>query len=387
MILAPVAWNLLSSGTALTAAAAFEKGWPATNLWDADPRKPCRFRNAFTNASDQHCNFNDGAARTATLAAGTRNSHAEMAIAVAAAFNAVSSNWRAYLIQDPGSATRHRWVVLRTAGTASLQILTGANTATNFLREMLGFRNEDRSAAGTHTGDFAAVQGTRDVCLVDLGAGTSATAHGSILCGLDVSPAACLSVSVGSSTAVSDATYIAGDAADDEAALIPYDVAAGARYVRLEVSDFRREDALRAGIGYWYHGPWLDTDAVDPLLDRQEWEVSSFARRPQLRAEPQRRITGHWRPVEKEPREEIDLGFGNRPGLGTLAPEVESVLAALGREEKVLVCWDKTREPHRNTRLCRLRETPTITKRPADGPRGRWSVSLKLETVPVRVGA
>jgi len=370
VILAPLAWNALTGATVSTDAEAFQRGCPASNLWDSDPRKLCLSRGQFTvtAATNDSVEFDDGSAQSTTVAAGLYNSPAEVAIAIAAAMNAVSSAWQVYWIQ--GSTNRYRFVVKRTTGTGALTIATDDDSV---FKHLLGFRDADRSAAATHTGDYAVTSAPRDSVLVDLT--TAKPADCTFLAYPQLSPGGVVRVCTGTTTACSDSTDVVGDSADSECLYLGYAATRSARYVRLDLSDSRRHDAPRAGAGYWYHGP---------VWDSLEWDVESYQRSLEPRYAANRSLTGQLYAGEVAPVERVRVAFTSGAGLEPRdAHEAENLLAALGINGLVFVALDPTYEPHRESMLARLTAMPSLERVAAESPAGRWRLTLEFERVPV----
>ena len=371
MIIAPLADNLLTAGTWLDSANLYELEAGPANLTDADPLKTCRPRGTYTVTANVNDDItgNDGAPFVATIAAGTYSSPQELAVATMAALNAASSNWLVH--QSQIAATACRWILKRSSGTASLD----PTVADSALRYLFGFRAEARTAAASHTGDFSSIHAPRqDLGTCDLATAKPATA--AIFAGIDASAGAALSVSMGTTTAATDATWYTGEAFEGEAVYLPF-AAATYRYARFTVTDPRRDDRARIGCGYTWYGVPFDTDRSN-RSDRIEWEVSSYQRSGELRSILTRMRDGSLVVSEVEPGERIKVGFNSRPGLSPgMMYGLRVLLRSLGNNALALVCFD-TRRPATMTRLCRVVSAPTFESLALQSAHGRWSLALEF---------
>lgn len=97
-------------------------------------------------ATDTKLDFNDGAVKVATIAAGFYKDPIEMAATIQNAMNAVSSG-----ITVSYSSSTGKYTITKASGTLSLLFATGANLA-NSIADKIGFSATDLSAALTYTG-------------------------------------------------------------------------------------------------------------------------------------------------------------------------------------------------------------------------------------------
>lgn len=376
MIIATESSNILKAAatSVLTSALAFEVGFPAANAVTTDLRQVLRWARGHTVTAgvNDKDDFDDGSGRTATLNAGLYSPQ-EFAAEVARARNAVSSAGQAWWLQ--GSSNRYRLVISRTAGTWSALVATGANAATNALRLLGGFRNEDRAAAATLTGDYATILGPYASIRYDLGSAKQANVAAVV--NPRCSPAAVWELGAGATTACTDATWTWGNAHDTELLVLPL-TAFSYRYVEFRCIDPRRTDESSVGAGYLYLGQGFDTDSSADV-DRVNFEAESYARSLEIRSTLTPSIVGPAHLDELEPGERFGVAFGSLPGLAPgMFPAVQTLVAGLGHSGWALVMLDST-EPHRESAWCRLVDVPTSGRQfGADGA-GRWSLPLQFE--------
>ena len=389
MKLAPLSWSLLSSATTVsTNAAAWTKGFPAANLWDIDFRKVALARGLFVvDATNNKIDFTRAGAKVATLASASYYSPTEFAIEVARAMTAADgAAWRCWWLQ--GSTNRHRFVLGPNSGTATLDIATGPNVTVNALQLLAGFRKQDRAAAATHTGDLACVHGTTptgspgDILDVDLG--SAKAAHGSVIIYSRLSPGGLVGLSYSSSNPATGVGVTVDDSADSEIQAVFLSSAVAYRYWRLTLSDPRRTDAQLNGAGYWYLGPFFDTDNTTTSADAKDWEWSSYARGGALRLSSAEGLTGQPFISELLPGETFSIAFDSAPGLGNdQIAAMQDVCAQLGVNTYCIVALDTTNEPVRETTFCRGTALPTFERSPVQSKLGRWRLTLTFEKVVV----
>jgi hypothetical protein len=293
------------------------------------------------------------------------------------ALNAVSSNWYAYWSQ--GESARHRFVLGRTSGTASLLCSSGANASSNALVLLAGFAARDRAAASTHTGDFAAIHGGHEEVLVDLG--SPIAGDGSFLANVDLSPSAHVMVGIGSTDEAVSVTFMFSGSHDDEVMFLPYG-GSRARYVALKVIDPRREDRPRGAVGHWYHGPVLDT-ARTFETSPTDYVVTSYRRTLEPKHKISTGIAGHHFISEVAPGEAFSVEFSAPAISSAVAPGVQRLLDEVGTSGLMFVSLDSA-ELQRESRLVRLTEIPQMRRVPVGTPSGRWQLSLTMEAVAIR---
>jgi len=357
LIIAPWEWSLLNAAGAsvTTSTSSFELAFPASNLFTADKRQPAVFRGGFlvVTGSNDKIDFR-GNTKHATLNAGWYRSPAEFAQEIARAMTAADTvEWRWWWKQ--GSTDRHRFEGGPITGTSTLDILTGTSHTKNSLNLLAGFRNQDRTAASTHTGDFAAIH-SRDQVVVDLG--LTATAHASFIVGLKSSPDAVVWLqedSVDPPTA-SDGIYFPGHA--DESILALYNIVGSLhRYVGLNINDAANSAAQRTQIGAWWYGPVFNT--MRTTLYSIEWEWQSYKRKGELHRAEVDGVLGRPFFSEMAPGETFSVSFASAPGLNPeLIAPAQSLMETLGNHGLAFVGLDPVNEPIRETRLCYLTPSP-----------------------------
>lgn len=389
MKLAPFAWNLITGGQpgseapggvtpTIANATHFQVGNDAGKLYSTDFNYLTLWRGPFEVEAgiNDASNFNDGAAKTATVTPGVYLSPMELAIALAAAHNAVSSNFVGLWRQDEDA--RYRFELKRTSGTCSLQIASGADTASNILKLLCGYRNQDRSAAATHTGDYAAVHGDDDLSL-QIDVGDRAGANVAIIVNPQWSPGGSWSVSMGSTSAATDQVFYASHSFDDELMILPFPEIQLYRYVHLHISDPKREDYPRIGLGYFYYGAWFDlSDSTE--VDANSFEVQSLSRRAVFRSKLLPGLSATPHTEEIHPGEVFTVSWQSNPGMGPAhETEIERLLLSLGTSAYLFVILDDQTEPHRDTILARVLDPPKIDRIGSQSSHGRYQITLTLE--------
>ena len=380
MYLMPLSWNELSSATIDEPAAAFLKGFPVANLYDAnDIRRPALCRGRVTVKADVPIgsgNYNiDVGAGSCAVAQSEYYSVTEWCQAVAAALGSIDSRWRCRWLQ--GSTNRYRVEIFMTSGTDTL--LCGTQpTGLNALVKDGGFRAQDRAAAASHVGDYPVT------CGIGSGGGTFGSngdrvtitlasaepIDASVILGPYLSPGACPHEAL--------ALPVFGDAQDDE--VIAHFDSSNIPGATLNFGDARRTDSSISGASYWYIGPaWNSDNAANH--DRMEWSVESYSRQSSLRHIRTSGITGVPFFAEMQSGERFRVGF-NSPGLSAGdTSSLEAIVSAAGHTGYVIVALDPTNEPNRETRLCRLTGDTGLSRQAWQGPYGRYPVSLEFEVV------
>jgi len=380
MLIAPLAWNLLSSGAVSTAAAAFAHGHPAANLFDEDPLKVAVWRGQFYVQAgvNDDVDFTEAgpAVRAGVVAPGVYPSPQEYWAAVAAAMNGAggSTDYRAYIVQ--GSADRYRGEIANPSIGFTLDINSGPGAATGTLSLLGGFRDEDRASLNTHTADFAAIHGptTGDSIAFDLT--TAQLAHGAFVAGLQASPLACIEIKAGTTTGVADATERFAVAHDSEVQALVFGSPLAYRYVQARIYDSTGEEVPQVAAGYLYYGPLWDSDSLVEA-DHHDYEIASYRRRLDMRMQAGVDIGG--RPViaEVRPGQRLSLAFGQGPGLGSGAPQLDALLEVMGHNSYAFIVVDV--DEHRETMLCRVVGDPAWVRSDIESKAGRWSVALECE--------
>lgn len=396
MIACAASDNLLASATVVDSAAAFLRGFPGANAWDTDLGRPAIMRGRVKVPTTYYVDFNDGAVRAAILSPQTFNSVTEALVYLAARMNAVSSGWRASWLQ--GSDNRYRLRLWRASGTGSLLNASGVNAVANALVLLFGFGAYDRADAAAHVGDFAVTQAPKDQLAADLGA-AGKVAEFDFVVRPGLSQGGGVSVTVGSTSPVDSAadarTLHATGAWDTEIAFLRWSTLYPHRYAGLNLADPRREDSTLASVGYWYHGPGLDTDRPDgavvyslasrstvqvPHRTRDEWERGSWRSKPEVRAVVTRGVAGHVHVSEVEPGRRCSVSWGDAPGYGPEgSPALRRFLTALGTGRLGLFALDPDREPHRESFAGYLTSDPRIEHTADESPLGTYRVTLELE--------
>ena len=374
MRIAPLAWDLLAGVATSTDAKACWKGLPDANLTNLDLRRPAITRGTWTVATgvNDALDVDEGGGElTATIAAGTYYGPGAYGAAVMAALDAVGAAWQAFQLH--GSSDRHKWLLRPPSGTAELLCGTGTNVATSAWAD-LGYRAEDRAAAATHTGDFAAISGTGgDRLLYDLG--SAKPAQMAALVRPYLSPGARPVRRFGTTSAVSSASATFGDW-DSELMVAFFGSTLEYRHVRLDLVDPRRHDIPETGACLAYLGRYWEPET--------NWEWSGYSRQGQQLTRTQAGIEGHPFLSELAAGERFSLKWGSDPGMPdqdwqTLA----GLITTLGLNGYALVAMDPENEPTRETRVCRVQQMPTVERVLRDSAAGRWTVSMELEVVPV----
>jgi len=381
VIIAPVDSNLLSAGTVLTSALAFEHACPVSNLFTPDMRQLARWTGQFivdatNNKSD---GTNGGGAWVATLASGTYYGPTAYAQELARAHTAAHGTaMQCIWIQGSyfNTPPTHKFT-LTSADVSTLDVLTGPNNAVSALRFGAGYRNQDRTELGN--GDFACIHWPHDQVVVDLG--TPLGAHASFLVLPDFSPAARVYIKAGDAAdfSGSTATYKFTDAAASKlmatfipAGSVPY------RYIGLFIQDPHREDKAQTALGHWWYAPTLDTDRASDW-GRVEWEAPSYSRKLAIRRHETRGVRGQPFLAAMEPGEQVTVSFKSAPGISPGAEDaVRSTLASIGTSRLAFVALKPTTDPHRESFLCRV--TPSALERtPGNDADARLSMSFNLE--------
>ena len=377
MRIAALSRNLLTGGTITTAAAAFERAAPASNLLTLDPRQRAVWRGGFlvvaTPTGSDKIDFTvGGTPKVATLTDDTY-SPTERAQHVAARLSAADGvTWHGWWSQ--GSTNRYRFTCQRSSGTASLDLATGPNAARSALRKVDGFRGQDRAAAQTHTGDYAAKDGVQGVSI-----NVASPQHA----------AACFLVGVTASPGLVGGVVTDGAVRWQLGEYDPELMAAWAptptlvSTAQLSLSDAWAESPQRIGASYWYLGPVWDSDRAGDA-GRIDWEWSTYSVSSILdRTEQTSSTTGKPFFVERKPGARFGVAFRSAPGLSPAgASAFRDLILELGRTRLAVVALDPVGEPQRETRLCRI-APPPFSRAPVCDPDGRWSASIECEWVRV----
>jgi hypothetical protein len=348
------------------------------DLAGTDPRYGLEWRGTYHTSANTYVDFNDGVARVATIAAATWNSPNELAQVVKTAMLAVSTLIEVYWRSD--GTERYRFEIARSAGTLSLQTLTGVNTASNILTLLMGFRNQDRAAAATHTGDFAA--GHDYLSLThDHGLDAGNSADCAFIANPGLSPGASIQIRAGATTAVSSVTIVAANAFDNQVIYIPFAESLNYRYSQLRIYDPWQTERARSSIGLWYYGPAWDSDLAG-TTGPANYPSTSYERTYVPRSERATGRDGHVFLAEVEPGDTFRVAFDSDAGLGPEGqPGLEHLLAALGKESLCWVALDPDNEPHRESALCRVVTSPVFERIATQSQRGRFHVALEFERV------
>ena len=354
--------NLLTAATVTTPSNSFEPGFPAANLANSDPRQPAVWRGGFlVEAGVNDAIDADGDTVHATLTPGWYYSPVEFAQEIARAMtDAAGADWLCWWLQ--GSTNRSRFVLGPATGSKALEVASGTNTASNALRLLAGFRNQDRTAAATHTGDYAARHSS---ALVVYDLGSAKTGDAAFIVGCNGSAGAVARVTVGAADPPAGDSYtFTGHHDGDLMAVFGIDSAA-ARYVSFALDDsYSTGQRLQTG-GLWY----------GPVLDLQQWEWMSYRRKGEIIRSGSTGVTGRPFFSEMAPGESFTVAYQSAPGLTLADAEaLESVLRAEGTHGLMFIALDPDNEPIRETRLCRIAETPI--KRFAAGSAGRYSLTI-----------
>lgn len=159
---------LAASGVTLTASGA-KTGYPVSNLTD-----PYRYRmwvppgTFVITAANQNLYINDGANKTAVIAAGTYT-YATLVTAVSSALGAVSTSWS---VSYDFSGGTYRFSIWRVSGSGTLRL----SQQTSAAWDMLGYvGTTDQAAASTQAGGYADQprNHTSEFFTVDLGVARS----------------------------------------------------------------------------------------------------------------------------------------------------------------------------------------------------------------------
>lgn len=403
MIVAPLDLNLLSVyGSLTTSVNAFERGSPGSNLTDQEMPRPAVFRGGFdfSTGGARLVDFTDaGGARVATISAAARNSAAEAAAALAAALTAAGSaaatvGWR------QGATDRFRFVITFASGTPTLDVATGPNAPNSALLYHYGFRGQDRAAAASHTGDYAAKMSPHAVladgttkslpgamAVWDLGSGSRLGLYG-FVAGVVASERAEIAMAFGDTdpplVAASRQVFYASGSPGEDVLFLPYTSATvtSGQFASLSISDPRGEDGSRVSATYCYHGPGYDTNTA---VDGVDYEWGSFRWRQEVRAPLRSGTAGHLFAAEVRPRTRFSVAWDAAPGL---APSggvtLDQLRSTLGRNGLAFVALDPEHEPDRLTKLCRIVEPPSIQRIGSHSQLGRYRCQLQLEVVEVR---
>ena len=373
MILCPTAQNLLSKyGTLSTGAAAFGLGKPGTNLVTTDPMAVAEWRGTFTvvlNVNDD-LPFTGTGARTPVLTPGTYHGPAAFAAHVESIMNGAGDS-TAYQVSFSQATTGgfYRFHVYNGSQTFSIDGATTPTTSAWVL--LMGFTATDTATGAENVGDFVASSGA-NLALYDLGAAYAADVG--IVANLSASPGGVVSVQVGSTSAVSDDEFIAGDHLDGSCTLLVYNADVRHRYVQFTVTDPRREDALRTSAGYLYHGPAFRSDISDDEAEWINFDRGGLTRERSGRSLVSTGQSGRVSLAEAQPGEVVSLPFGGS-GVGGQIAEVEAIVTMLGSQGRAFLCSDPDTEPHRESALVRLASMPTYQRTGA----GRSTTSLSFE--------
>jgi hypothetical protein len=259
-----------------------------------------------------------------------------------------------------------------TSGTIALPIASGSQTANNVLREVYGFRDADRAAAASHTGDFP-VSG-----LLAVAAFSGGAIGGRFVAGLDASPGAFV-VSAYMITSYPSVSNTSFDAPIDSDVLFWRESAADSYLV---IEDPHRADNRRTSATYFYSGPIFDSDDREIAHDSSNFSIDSLSFGLAPRSTIKDTLDGHPSINAMRSRETIDLAFTGSAMAASGGITLIGLLEALGEQAKLFICLDET-EPARMSRLCVV-ESKTVETLAGGSPHGRVGVSLKLRCLDVQ---
>lgn len=370
--LIPLASSLLAGIAATQRSPAFP-GFPLANITDAtDLERLTLLRGSVQVVAGGYDQiFIDGAGAV-TVAAGTYSMPelcARMTIDCAGLANNQRFHWR----QD--SAARHHVEHTSSAGS----ILNNGTTITrNILFRLCGYNQGNTASATTHTADFPVIHhllangttGVGDQVQWDLTAARTATC--AVLIYPELSAGGEYRVHFGTTATAIDATETS---ISQVQGVMPLWFAAERtyRYVTLELYDPHRDDFASVGAGFLHVGRYFEPT--------KNWAPSAHNLTRSMWVRPEELRDGQAFLGAARVRDRLRLAWDGS-GLGADdSAGLAALYAAVGLEGYVVIASDPTDESVRETRLCRVAEPPTLTRRTGTDRTGHDLAELTLEVV------
>ncbi len=379
MMIAPLSANVLSDTVASTGVNAFSLGLDRANLFTDDIHKQSEFRGAMVVAADSKLIDFDVSATgyTATLTETTHLSIGEACTAVKEAMTTQLDNtWQVLHNLDVSDVTLTNRIQIRGASSFTLKNNTGSNAANSWCVNLAGYRSADDVTGTTLTADYPIIHAPHDQIAFDL---TEAKAINAVfMAGHNLSALGWLGFDWGSTSALGDGPK--WSQSDSGTMMLKLPTVANERYCAVYLRN-QRLDTHRLRVGHLWAGAAYDTSSPAG----NNWEKGSYGAEGVARFADHTAVRmkgGHLSIAELEAGEEFSIGWGGSPGLSPVEKvTLQHTLDQLGRGKLAYIAVDPDDEPHRQTRLCRVKSEPEFIQASATDAHGRWAVALSLKVV------
>lgn len=369
--------NLVNSALLETAESGVVYAFPQRNITDdLDLFQPTLFNGQFVvGATKNKINFLEGATPyTATVASATYKNPQHLCVGIAAAMNAAGGGTDYSALWS----NAHLFKLKKGSGTFSLTIESGADTATNILKILCGFRNENRAAAASHEADFKVIHDPEysgadggDFIQWDLTSAKTATCAAIVNSNMSMGGHAYVRFGATAGAATAEEIFLDSD---NELMCTFFDAAQEYQFVALHLVDPRRSDKSTVGAGYFFVG-----NAVEPSID---WNPNAYSSNRGIASAVVNGVVSNPFLTQMITKETFSIEFGGA-GLPPVDAEIfASKFAVSGLHKPIIVCLDPINEPNRESKVCYLQGVPTFQQLDGFDKRGRWS--LKLDFMVIR---